>query len=69
MRRITLHKSVGSELSVEGAMTVTTFNKRKIFAKSSPLNLTYTDLEQISNLYHMLHHDIQTYPTASTAKQ
>jgi len=38
MREITLHKTVRRALSVEEAITVISFHKRKICAKSTPLN-------------------------------
>jgi len=69
MTKITLHKAVGRELSVEEAITITTFNKRKVCVKSSPLNSACRQWQQISNLYHLVHHDIQTYPAANAAEQ
>lgn len=69
IRKITLYKTVCRALSVDEAIILTTFNKRKICAKSAPLNSAYRESQQISNLYHLVHYDMQTYPAANTAEQ
>lgn len=68
VRNITIQKTFGRALSAEEAITLTTFNKRNVCAKSAPLNSAYREWQQISNLNHMVHHDIQAYLKANTAE-